>query len=215
MRSNMIISFLVACSLGILTTGCSTMPFGNKSETKVDNVETKMVEVPKGKLDNIPEWFLVRDADDKKFITVTATDVSKDMQFAIDKATLNAKIQIGERLRTDIESVTRESALESGVGVKDVEREVDRVSKVKIKQAIGFFKREHIAVIRDGENYRAFVMFKIAVEDARRLTAPDTKKSRDERFKELEVEEKKQETASVAPIEVRPLAPNPVVTKVE
>jgi hypothetical protein len=194
----MIISFMVACSLGVITTGCSTLPFAKQDENK-------MVEVPKGKLDNIPEWFLVKDAEDKKFITVTATDVSKDMQFAIDKATLNAKIQIGERLRTDIESVTRESALESGVGVKDVEREVDRVSKVKIKQAIGFFKREHIAVIREGENYRAFVMFKIAIEDARRLTAPDNKKSRDERFKELEAEENKPQPVASAVVEIKPV----------
>lgn len=172
MRRNMIMTYLLACSLGVITTGCSTF-------SKDPN---KMVEVPAGKLDNIPQWFLQPDATDKAFIIVTATDISKDMQFAIDKATLNAKIQISERLKTDVDSLTRETVNESG---GSTDKEVDRVSKVRVKQTIGFFKRENVAVVKEGDSYRAFVMFKIAVEDARRLTKKDDT-TREEKFKELE-----------------------------
>ena len=156
--------------------GCSSMnPF--KGDT---------VELEKSKGNEVPEWFLAKEDSDSRFITVTATDVSKDMQFAIDKATLNAQIQIAGRLRSDINSLTRETSLESGYGVKDVEREIDRVSKTRVQQAIGFFKREHLAVLREGDNYRAYVMFKISVEDARRLTAKDNSKDREARLKELD-----------------------------
>jgi hypothetical protein len=91
------------------------------------------------------------------------------MQFAIDKATLNAKIQLAARLKTDVDSVTRESTLETAGSGSAVEREIDRVSKVRVKQAIGMFKRENIAVYKEGDVYRAYVQFKIATEDAQSI----------------------------------------------
>ena len=168
----------MTCTLAslIVLSGCSTF--------KAD--PNKTVEVPANKLDNIPQWYLAKDPDDNKFIVVTATDTSKDMQFAIDKATISAKIQIAERLKTDVNSVTRESTLENG---QTVEREIDRVSKVQVKQAIGFFKRENVAVFKEGDVYRAYVQFKIATEDAQRLTRPaNTGRTRDDRFKNLDEE---------------------------
>lgn len=178
MRFNMVITYSLLCAAGIMTAGCSSLPFSKKEDPP---------EVPQvANAPNIPAWFFDKETDDVNSITVTATDVSKDMQFAIDKATLNAKIQIAAKLKSDINSLERESVTESGYGVKDVEREVDRVSKVRINQSIGFFKRENIAVVKEGDNYRAFVKFKISVEDARRLTQPSNKTSREDKFKELE-----------------------------
>lgn len=171
--------YIMTCVMAsmVVLSGCSTF--------KAD--PNKTVEIPANKLDNIPQWYLAKDPDDSKYIIVTATDVSKDMQFAIDKATLNAKVQLAARLKTDVDSVTRESTLENGGAGAAVEREIDRVSKVRVKQAIGFFKRENIAVFKEGDTYRAYVQFKIATEDARRLTKPEnSSKSRDEKFKELE-----------------------------
>jgi hypothetical protein len=122
------------------------------------------------------------------------------MQFAIDKATLDAKVQIAAKLKSDVSSLERQSVNESGYGVKEVEREVDRVSKIRVNQSIGFFKRENIAVIREGDNYRAFVKFKISVEDARRMTEPKTSLSREDKFKELD-----EPQVSNGVVEVRPL----------
>ena len=193
MRVKMIMTYILACSLGLITVGCSTF-------SKDPN---KTVEIPANKLDNIPQWYLVKDPDDTKFIVVTATDISKDMQFAIDKATLNAKIQLAARLKSDIDSVTRETTTENGSGGASVEREIDRVSKVRVKQALGFFKRENIAVFKEGDSYRAYVQFKISTEDARRMTQPaGNAKSREDRFKELEDEQPAARSISVAPLDV-------------
>jgi hypothetical protein len=178
MRTNMIMTFIAACALGLITTGCATITGGNDGN--------KMVEIPAGKVNHIPEWFLARPSPDSKDIIVTATDVSKDMQFAIDKATLNAKIALAERLGTKVESLTRESTLESGQGVKDVQREIDRVSKVRVSQDLSFFTREHLSVVKEGDHYRAFVMLKISNEEGRRLTTKDNSRSREERLKELD-----------------------------
>ena len=186
--------YIMICTMAsvIALSGCSTF--------KAD--PNKTVEIPANKLDNIPQWYLAKDPDDTKFIVVTATDVSKDMQFAIDKATLNAKTQLAARLKSDVDSVTRESTLESAGSGSAVEREIDRVSKVRVKQAIGMFKRENIAVYKEGDVYRAYVQFKIATEDAKRLTQPVNAKSRDEKFKELEEEVPAVKSISAAPLDV-------------
>lgn len=178
-------TWMIACAVGVITFGCSSLPsvpgFGNKDD--------KMVDIPKSaKTDEIPAWFLEKEVDDGANLTVTATDTSKDMQFAIDKATLNATVQLAQKLGTNVNSLTRESALESGYGVKDVEREIDRVSKSRTDQKIGFYRREHIKVLREGSYYRAYVMLKLSLEEGRRLTFNSTniKQTREDRLKELD-----------------------------
>lgn len=189
----MIMTYVMACALGLITVGCSTIGLGGKDDNK-------MVEIPKSKINHIPEWFLQKPIDGA--ITVTATDVSKDMQFAIDKATLNAKVQLAERLGTKVDSLVRESALESGHGVKEVQREIDRVSKVRVSQELNFFTREHVAVVKEGDHFRAFVMLKISDNDARRLTHKDNSKNREEKLKELDKTSEKSDNDIV----VRPVA---------
>jgi hypothetical protein len=196
MRFNMIITYSVACALGFTLAGCSSLPFSKKEEVKpaFNNVQ------------NTPEWFFEPESETSKFIVVTATDVSKDMQFAIDKATINAKIEIASRLKTDVDSMVRESSLENGYGVKDVEREIDRVSKLRVSQSIGFFKREKVAVIKEDDHYRAFVMFKISVDDARRLTFKPNTQTREDRMKELDAPTS--QVQQPTDIKVSPLPPN-------
>jgi hypothetical protein len=65
------------------------------------------------------------------------------------------------------------------------------------------FKRENIAVFKEGDVYRAYVQFKIATEDAKRLTMPAGKnKNREDKFKELEDEQPATRSISAAPLDV-------------
>ena len=174
--------------LVFLLTGCGTVQ-------KINPFDDGMTTVKKSK-GEIPEWFLEPEHGDTKFITAVATETSKDMQFAIDKAMMVAKVQLASKLRTDVDSLTRSSSIESGIGVKDVEEETDRVQQTRVKQAIGFFKRERLEVFKEKGGYRAYVMLKIKVDEARRLT--DNKKddsSREEKFDKLN-----QPTVEVKPI---------------
>jgi hypothetical protein len=169
-------------------TGCGTVQ-------KINPFDDGMTKVEKSK-GEIPEWFLEPENGDKKFITAVATETSKDMQFAIDKAMMVAKVQLASKLKTDVEALTRSSSIESGVGIKDVEEETDRVQQTRVRQAIGFFKRERLEVFREKGGFRAYVMLKIKVDEARRLT--DNKKddgSREDKFKNLN-----QPTVEVTPI---------------
>jgi len=179
MIMKMLMTFIAACTLGLITTGCSTLGLSG-------NDPNKMVEIPASKTNHIPEWFLAKQQTDGKDIFVTSTDVSKDMQFAIDKAMLSAKIQLAERLGTKVDSLIQETTIESGVGAKNVNREIDRVSKVRVSQELNFFTRENIAVVKDGDHFRAFVMLKLSNDEGRRLIQKDNKKSREDRLKELD-----------------------------
>ena len=177
----------IACVV-ISLTGCGTI-------SKVNPFDDGMTKIDKSK-GEIPEWFLEPEQGDKKFITAVATETSKDMQFAIDKAMMVAKVQLASKLKTDVEALTRSSSIESGFGIKDVEEETDRVQQTRVRQAIGFFKREHLQVFREKGGYRAYVMLKIKVDEARRLTEDKRDNgSREEKFDNLN-----QPTVEVQPI---------------
>lgn len=192
-QDKMILTFLAACSLGLLTTGCSTVDkiTGNNPEDQVTISGDKMVdiEVRPEMVDQlqIPAWFIAKEETDANTITVTATDISKDMQFAIDKATLSATVQLAQKLKLNVSSLVRESTLETGYGTKDVEKEMDRVSKSTTNQTVAYYRRENMKIVRDGDYYRAYVMLKLDVDEARRLTEnPQESNSREQRLRELD-----------------------------
>lgn len=128
---------------------------------------TKMVKTEEAKPDTVPEWF----AADNLYpnaIVVTATDVSPDMQFAIDKAMMNARVEMANRLQTKIESLVKESVNESGT-TRDVNREVARVSKQITDQRLANYTRERLTIIKGPDGYRVFVMLKITLDQSRKL----------------------------------------------
>jgi hypothetical protein len=134
----------------------------------------------------IPAWFLKNEQSDDSRMVVTATDISKDMQFAIDKATLGATIQLAAKLETDVTSLVRESTLETGFGDKAVDRQIDRVSKSTTTQKVAYYKRDYMKIVRDGEFYRCFVQLSLEVDEARKLTEEGTGRSREQMMDELE-----------------------------
>ena len=84
MRLNMIMTYILACSMGVITFGCSTVGLGKKEDTAKENV--KLVEIPKTKTpSDIPDWFLEKEEDNSRDLMATATGVSKDMQFSMLK----------------------------------------------------------------------------------------------------------------------------------
>ena len=185
-QSKMLMTYLAACSLALITTGCSTV----KSTIGMEGNPNRMVEIEDfditGNDIKIPAWFLKNEQSDDSRMVVTATDISKDMQFAIDKATLGATIQLAAKLETDVTSLVRESTLETGFGDKAVDRQIDRVSKSTTTQKVAYYKRDYMTIVRDGEFYRCFVQLSLEVDEARKLTEEGTGRSREQMMDELE-----------------------------
>ena len=185
-QSKMLMTYLAACSLALITTGCSTV----KSTIGMEGNPNRMVEIEEfditGNDIKIPAWFLKNEQVDDSRMVVTATDISKDMQFAIDKATLGATIQLAAKLETDVTSLVRESTLETGFGDKAVDRQIDRVSKSTTTQKVAYYKRDNMKIVRDGDYFRCFVMISLEVDEARKLTEEGTGRSREQMMDELE-----------------------------
>ena len=169
--------------LALVLANCATKNIPvNGGVTKDDG----MTEIPLSQANKVPDWFVTGESIESEDMTVVATDVSKDMQFAIDKAMLVAKIKLAEKLGTKVDSLVRESSIESGAGSKDVEREVDRVSKVRTSQEVSFFIREQLTILREGNYYRAYVMLRLKGDEARKLSDDSNDKTREDKFRELD-----------------------------
>ena len=155
------------------------------------NKMTEIKEAPKSTTvsTSIPEWFVAGPPADGKDIVVTATDTSREMQFAIDKATMNARVELANRISIKVQSMVRESVNEEGAGkMKDVEREVDRVSKLVTNQTLSMYTRDKMLVVKEDDGFRAYVMLKLNVDQSRRLIDNTRKSSRerDDKFDELD-----------------------------
>ena len=169
--------------LALVLANCATKNIPvNGGVTKDDG----MTEIPLSQANKVPDWFVTGESIESEDMTVVATDVSKDMQFAIDKAMLVAKIKLAEKLGTKVDSLVRESSIESGAGSNDVEREVDRVSKVRTSQEVSFFIREQLTILREGNYYRAYVMLRLKGDEARKLSDDSNDETREDKFRELD-----------------------------
>ncbi len=179
--------YFVMTAIALAVVGCASNP----------NKMTEVKEAPKSSATSttIPEWFVTGPAPDGKDIIVTATDTSREMQFAIDKATMNARVELANRINIRVQSMVRESVTEEGAGkMKDVEREVERVSKLVTNQSLSMYTRDKLLVVKEDDGFRAYVMLKLNVDQSRRLVDNTRKSSRerDDKFDELDQSIKKE-----------------------
>ena len=173
--------YFAMTAIALAVVGCASNP----------NKMTEIKEAPKSTTvsTSIPEWFVAGPPADGKDIVVTATDTSREMQFAIDKATMNARVELANRISIKVQSMVRESVNEEGAGkMKDVEREVDRVSKLVTNQTLSMYTRDKMLVVKEDDGFRAYVMLKLNVDQSRRLIDNTRKSSRerDDKFDELD-----------------------------
>lgn len=171
---NIIFTLVVLAFVGCASTGPTISDNGMK---------TIVTTVPGN--NQVPKWF-VDTPKGTEDIFVTATDVSKDMQFAIDKAEISAKVKLAERLNVKVESLVTETSLESGAAIKDVEREIDRVSRVRTNATMSFYYRDKLEIVKEGKYFRAYVMLRLSEEDARKLTIADKRKDREYKIQQLD-----------------------------
>ena len=99
---------------------------------------------------------------------------------------LNAKVKLAEKIGTKIDSLVRESSIETGAGTKDVEKEVDRVTKSRTSQEVSFYTREQLTIVREGSYYRAYVLLRLKGDEARKLSDDSDDETREDKFRELD-----------------------------
>jgi len=178
MKTFKLTSIIIAAAV---IAGCSSVP------KKEDIKQTTKA----GTSLQVPEWYLSEANITDSVIKVTSTDISNDMQYAIDKATFNAQVLLAKHLNSDVESLQRSSVRETDSnGTKIARIHTDSISKITTKQTLSFFTRTKLEVIKEDTNYRAFVMLQLPVSYAEQLTNIKFSSSTQEEFKRLDDETK-------------------------
>lgn len=141
-------SFLV---LGFLA-GCAS---NKKVEEKLaEKAEAKVVE--KADAMQAPQWFTTPPKDEKSFYGV-ATATSKDLQLALDKASTDARAEIGRQVEFRVQSLQKKFNEEIGVGDNaQLTQMFTKISKLVVSTSLSGSKIKDQKFQQEGALYRAF-----------------------------------------------------------
>jgi len=171
----------------------------------------------------VPDWYKEMPEKEGSIFTVGAA-VAPDLQFAVDIATMNAKVVLADRINGKLKSLTK--SWMAKIGQTDVDAsvmtEIEKVSKNVIANVdVSGYNPTKVDVFPSGTQYRAFVLLEYSDKEAAKIIFNRMRKDRlvysrlrsNKAWKELEAEvyksEKKDEVQSMANIEK--LVAKPVV----
>jgi hypothetical protein len=180
----------VMLPLVLVLSACGTVKYGVEVESK-----SLFTFSPKqGDEVKYPPWYTQKNTDGALY--AVASEYSKDMQFAVDKATLSAKRNLASNFSSHVNAMMKDYAMEVGED-SSVMREIDRTTKLIVNKVnlVGIqktnFKIEH-----EKEGYRAWIQLRYSVDDTNKLLMAEIKRNRQletklsasKSFRELEKE---------------------------
>ena len=163
----------------------------------------------------VPDWYKVMPEKEGSIYTVGAA-VAPDLQFAVDIATMNAKVVLADRINGKLKSLTKSWMAKLGQTDVDasVMTEIEKVSKNVIANVdVSGYNPTKVDVFPSGTQYRAFVLLEYSDKEAAKIIFNRMRKDRlvysrlrsTEAWKELEAEvyksEKKDEAQSLQNLE--------------
>lgn len=200
-----------------LATGCGSLKYSTGFE--IDS-STQQAEAAPGVEVAYPEWYNEDLEDDDVNLYAVASEYSKDMQFALDKASLSAKRELASNFSSHIDSMLKDYATEVGDLDTTVIREIDRTTKLVVARVnlIGV-QRTNMSIVHSGEGgYRAYVKLKYTPDSANAFILSEVRKNAklmtkfnaSKRFAELEegvalIEEQKIEELQILSGDLPPL----------
>ena len=163
----------------------------------------------------VPSWYNEMPEKKGSIFTVGAA-VAPDLQFAVDIATMNAKVVLADRINGKLKSLTK--SWMAKIGQTDVDAsvmtEIEKVSKNVIANVdVSGYNPTKVDVFPSGTQYRAFVLLEYSDKEAAKIIFNRMRKDRlvysrlrsNEAWKELEAEvyksEKKDEAQSLQNLE--------------
>tara|TARA_B100000029_G_scaffold389454_1_gene385811 strand:- start:1122 stop:1784 length:663 start_codon:yes stop_codon:yes gene_type:complete len=156
----------------------------------------------------VPDWYKEMPEKKGSIFTVGAA-VAPDLQFAVDIATLNAKVVLADRINGKLKSLTK--SWMAKIGSTDVDAsvmtEIEKVSKNVIANVdVAGYNPKEVDVFPSGTQYRAFVLLEYSDKEAAKILFNRMRKDRmvysrlrsNKAWKELENEVYKSEKADEA-----------------
>ena len=163
----------------------------------------------------VPDWYKEMPEKKGSIFTVGAA-VAPDLQFAVDIATMNAKVVLADRINGKLKSLTKSWMAKLGQTDVDasVMTEIEKVTKNVIANVdVSGYNPTKVDVFPSGTQYRAFVLLEYSDKEAAKIIFNRMRKDRlvysrlrsTEAWKELEAEvyksEKKDEAQSLQNLE--------------
>lgn len=156
--------FVILPIVALLGACASKPPLGTPEYAQYELEKAKEVRVKTidKTIKDAPDWYKDKLSIPGYFASV-GTDVSLDMQFALDKAMMAAKISIASQIGSHISSTLKLYISESGETTDaTVSTEVEKAAKEMVSEVkLHDFEIEKHQIIRDGLQYRAYVMLKM------------------------------------------------------
>lgn len=121
---------------------------------------------PEQVIDQAPDWYM-SPPEDSLAITATASEVSRDMQLAVDKAKTSARSAIAEQLGTKYEGLTKRFQEETGVGPdSELLDQYVNAYKTVTQQTLESTSAREQEVVGEGDRYRAYVLMELSLSQA-------------------------------------------------
>jgi len=208
MKSKLMASVSV---LALVLTGCASEP---KSLVDTPEIRYKTAKV-NAAISVVPDWYKKMPEKKGSIFTVGAA-TAPDLQFAVDIATLNAKVVLADRINGKLKAMTKSWMAKFGNSDLDasVMTEIEKVAKNVIANVdVAGYNPIEVDVFPAGTQYRAFVLLEYSDKEAAKVILNRMRKDRmvysrlrsTEAWKELEREvegvEKKDEAQSLKNLE--------------
>jgi hypothetical protein len=150
---------------------------------------------------DIPAWYPAppQDAD---FIRAANSQVSQDMQLAVDKATTGARTELGRILEVKVNGLQKKFEEETGVGDQaTLLQQFTQASKTVVSTSLTGSRMKDQKTLKDGTMWRAYVMMELPIGAANAALLDAIKKNNElytrfrasEAYKDLDSEVQKYE----------------------
>lgn len=161
-----------------LVTGCTSIPNQDTPEYKV-YVQEQRLEQAENTIETAPDWFMESPCDSEA-ICASATAKSLDMQLAIDKATLDAKYLLADKIKGLVSAKLSSFVEEYG----DTDEPSINAETVKVVQNVitntstAGYEISQQAVLPSKQGFRAYVLAQYPLGAANRLLVAETSKNK-------------------------------------
>ena len=188
----------------------------NEPKPLVETPEVKYkTEKVKAATSIVPDWYEKMPEKDGSIFTVGSA-TAPDLQFAVDIATLNAKVVLADRINGKLKAMTKSWMTKLGQTDVDatVMTEIEKVAKNVIANVdVSGYNPVELKVFPAGTQYRAFVLLEYSDKEAAKIIMNRLRKDRmvysrlrstkawKELENEVETQEKKDEAESLKNLE--------------
>lgn len=174
-NSRLVIGAVVVALLNI--GGCSTIPkpvTPEFTQYQKEQREEERVEV----MEEAPDWFM-EPPKDGEYLYVAATALSSDLQLSIDKAVMDGKSNLADRLNSLMSGKIQRYIEESGeVENRDFVQQIERVSRSLFTDVnTSGYRVTEKKLVKVHGGYRAFVLIEYPLGEANQVMVAGVKKN--------------------------------------